>query len=350
VAKTSPAVLSWLDFLDELWVGDQHQLPRTHRARCLPLVMACHRGHCRACGDPVLGGQQPHGRATLPLLLLQVAVESDPKMRAPLSFQEASLLYPLPSSSGASTQWSLAAVLATGAAISATQFVAFINPVKSNSLMVAAIKVRTRTVQLVGALRWLAPACGGCCVLAALRSCRSGPHALQDAETTGTTISGTFDLNLTVLTQSFPGEPARVALFMAKVILFVLRGGECREGGGPSVLASFCSWVGSGTLCLDAQPQTLAYPPFPLPPPVAEQGAAQRRQQHAHAGELHRECLLCRVMHGPHRKHVPRHADSHPGRGCWQLEHAPVCGVPLGRPGRDHTRRCRWARHPLSSS
>ena len=59
-------------------------------------------------------------------------------MKAPLSFQDSSLLYQLPGS----TQWSLTGVLASGVAISALQFVAFLNPMKSDSLMIAAVKVR----------------------------------------------------------------------------------------------------------------------------------------------------------------------------------------------------------------
>jgi hypothetical protein len=59
-------------------------------------------------------------------------------MKAPLSFQDSQLLYQLPGSA----QWSLTAELASGVAISALQYVAFLNPMKSDSLIVAAIKVQ----------------------------------------------------------------------------------------------------------------------------------------------------------------------------------------------------------------
>jgi hypothetical protein len=71
------------------------------------------------------------------------ALASDPAFQAPLEFSDAALLYPLPGTSGATSQWSLSAQLASGSSLAALQFLGFTNPVLGGrSLEVITSKVR----------------------------------------------------------------------------------------------------------------------------------------------------------------------------------------------------------------
>jgi hypothetical protein len=71
------------------------------------------------------------------------ALASDPAFQAPLEFSDAALLYPLPGTSGATSQWSFSAQLASGSSLAALQFLGFTNPVLGGrSLEVVTSKVR----------------------------------------------------------------------------------------------------------------------------------------------------------------------------------------------------------------